>query len=816
MAVNPTELVLSRLQNVKQVTGGYSARCPAHDDKISSLSISEGDDGRCLIHCHAGCDTDCILSAIGLKLKDLYPPKQGAPITNRATIERVYPYVDENGTVLYEVVRYKPKGFKQRVPNGSGGYSWSMKGVTRVLYQLPAIKTAIEHNAVIFIVEGEKDVHNMHDRLNLPATCNVGGAGKWQLSYSKALTAADVVILPDNDKPGREHAEHVAQALQGYAKSVRVLELPGLTEKGDVSDWIAAGGTREELVGLADSCPQWEPRPPETQQSTDTCDTDPFDLRLTDAGNARALVGKHGENIRFDHDSGQWLMWTGTHWETDRLCTINRFAEETIRGMYDELSKLGDKQAEKMLRHIRANLSKSRLDAMVDLAGKQESVAVDSDMLDADNWLLNCRNGVVDLKTGRLRPHSRADLMTKLVPVDYDPAAICPRWEQFLSEVFDGDEELIAYVRRAIGYTLTGDTSEQVFFMLHGNGSNGKSTLVNVVREIMNDYHVKTATDTILEKKYGSGIPNDIARLRGARFVSAIEANPSQKLAEELVKELTGGDAVTARFLRQEFFDFVPTFKLWLACNHKPGIDGQDNGIWRRIKLIPFTVQFDGDSKDAMLPDKLRMEYPGILRWMVEGCLQWQTRGLGKCSAVDAATNEYRSDMDILAEFIDSCCVLSDNAQVASSELYAAYSTWCDGNGIRHPYQQKTFTQRLQERGFKRVRRRGGMLWQGVELNAGNEMTEPIYIDDEVSGVGSVGCVGFSSSSIGNDIYRNKPKMPTLTTHPTSLSVNQAQNNVTKSFSGTDSDDWDLLIQTSTDNAKPDGNSAGESEVFVW
>ena len=738
MNMNPTTSILERLTNVKQEAGGYSACCPAHEDKHASLSIKEGEDGRCLIHCHAGCTPEAILSAIGLKISDLYPPKQGSAINGKPTIDRVYKYLDATGKrTVFEVVRYKnPKGFKQRVPDGSGGYAWSMKSITRVLYQLPVVKKCIEQGIQLFVVEGEKDVHSLYDKLGLFATCNAGGAGKWQASYSKSLMGANVIILPDNDTPGRDHAQKAARALQGYAKSIRLLELPNIPDKGDVSDWIAAGGTREQLQELANSCPEWEPTPEPDTHAGDASGADPFELRLTDAGNARALVGKHGADIRYDHDAGKWLMWTGTHWQADKLCGISRLAEKTVRDTYGQLPDLGEKQAERMLRHIQTSLSKPKLDAMISLAAKQESVAVNSDMLDADNWLLNCRNGVIDLRNGKLKPHNRADLMMKLVPVDFDPTAKCPRWEQFMQEVFAGDADLIGYIQKAIGYTMTGDTSEQCFFMLYGNGSNGKSTLINVVREILSDYHVKTGTDTILEKQSG-GISNDIARLRGARFVSAVEANPSHKLAEELVKELTGNDAITARFLYQEAFTFVPLFKLWLACNHKPSIDGQDNGIWRRIKLIPFTVQFNdsgapaGPYKDSMLPDKLRMEYSGILRWMIDGCLMWQKRGLGRCSAVDAATNEYRSDMDVLAEFIDSTCVLSPTAQVQSSDLYAAYNMWCECNGIRHPYQQRTFTQRMKERGYSTQHKKSGSMWVGIELNAGNPAIDPIYIGEE-------------------------------------------------------------------------------------
>ena len=732
---NPIDNVLDKLSNVKQTSGGYTALCPAHDDKQSSLSVSESDTGAVLIHCHAGCDTADVLSAIGLKMTDLYPPKQMGSTnqTANAKIAATYKYTDADKKLLYEVVRYEPKGFRQRQPNGNGGWNWSMKGVNRVLYQLPIVKEAVKRGQTIFVVEGEKDAGNVIQKLKLPATTNVGGAEKWNASYSKALTGADVIILPDNDEPGRKHAQIVAQALQGYAKTVKVVELPNLPVKGDVSDWINNGGTRDELLEMAEDTSDWEPKPVQIPKA-DTHNETPFELRLTDAGNAQAFIKKYGDNLRYDVTAGEWLIWNCKRWEIDELGKVRQMAENTIRALYDELPKISDmKQAQEMLRHIRASLNLSRLDAVLALAGSNPAIAVTNKMLDRNDWLLNCSNGILDLRTGKLKPHDKNALITKLVPVDYDADAKCPRFEQFLNEVFGGDRELIQFVQRAIGYTLTGDTSEQCFFMLHGNGSNGKSTLVNIMREILTDYHRKTSTDTILEKQNG-GIPNDVARLAGARFVSTVEANPNRKMAEELVKELTGGDAITARFLHHEFFDFVPTFKLWLACNHKPSIDGQDNGIWRRIKLIPFNVQFNSREsgkppyKDSMLADKLRMEYQGILAWMVRGCLDWQSNRLGTCKAVEGATAEYRDDQDILAEFINENCEELEGAQVKSSDLYCAYAQWCARGGMRHPYNQKTFTQRMKERGYKCKHLKIGNTWFDIELKYQNE--EPIYIDE--------------------------------------------------------------------------------------
>ncbi|MCE5314439.1 MAG: phage/plasmid primase, P4 family [Armatimonadota bacterium] len=745
---NPTELILSRLNDVRKSGTGYIARCPAHDDNAPSLSISEGDAGQCLVHCHAGCEPEAILSTIGLTLKDLYPPKHGGQITGRAAIEQVYPYVNKAGEVLYEVVRYKnPKGFKQRVPNSTGGYCWSMKGVTRVLYQLPAVMAAIERNVVIFLVEGEKDVHSLHDKLFLSATCNAGGAGKWQPTYSKSLTGADVVILPDNDIPGREHAGRVAQALQGYAKSVRVLELPGLPDKGDVSDWIAAGGSRDELVSLVESCPQWQPNTLEVAKSANLAGNDEG-FPLTDLGNAERLIAAHGKNLRYNVDSGKWLHWNDKRWEPDCTGEVDRLARQTIRAIADEIAsiytQLSDvtdsderdnmrKRAESLSSHMKNSESIARLDAMIALARYCTGVPVTAGQLDSDGWLLNCSNGTVDLRTGELREHSQADLMTKLCPVDYDPAAACPTWEKTVSEVFDNNAELVSYYQRAQGYCLTADTSEQCFFLLHGDGSNGKSTLLNVAKDILADYSRSTGVDTLMVKS-GASVRDmeGVGRLMGSRFVSAIETDVSQHLAEGLVKSLTGQDVVTGAFLYGSTFEFRPTFKLWLACNHKPVISGDDWGVWRRVRLVPFNVQFDGDRRDAMLPDKLKLEYIGILNWMVQGCLAWQSAGLGTCDAVNDATADYRKSQDKMNDFLSDCCTLEPDATCTSKVLYDRYKLWCVENGLRHPWTNKVFSQKLGQRGLESKHMVNGRTWTGIELNENSTLPpDAIFIDEE-------------------------------------------------------------------------------------
>jgi putative DNA primase/helicase len=358
---------------------------------------------------------------------------------------------------------------------------------------------------------------------------------------------------------------------------------------------------------------------------------------------------------------------------------------------------------------------------MVELAKSEPGVPVTPERLDADPWVLNVCNGTLDLRTGHLRPHARADLLTKLAPVTYDPGALCPTWEAFLSRILAGDVALIRFVQKVIGYSLTGSTQEQCLFILYGAGANGKSTLIQTISALLGDYARQTPTESLLVQR-GDGVRNDLARLQGARFVSAVEVEGGRRLAEALVKQLTGGDTITARFLYGEHFEFQPMFKLWLAVNHKPVVQGTDHAIWRRLRLIPFTVTIPAAEQDKRLTEKLRAELPGILRWAVEGCLAWQQEGLAPPTAVKRATGDYRAEMDVIAAFIRDCCVVEPQRQVSTSELYAEYRGWCEQMG-ESAVTQKAFGTALRERGCTPGRTSGGRLWVGIALR--EEETEP-------------------------------------------------------------------------------------------
>ena len=441
----------------------------------------------------------------------------------------------------------------------------------------------------------------------------------------------------------------------------------------------------------------------------------PRAYNLTDLGNSERFVSDHGEDVRYCYPWATWLDWTGARWEKDDAGRAHRLAKETVRGIYQEAAEAGDEDRRKALaKHAARSESADKIRAMLELARSEIPVAPDE--LDADPMLLNTKNGTIDLRTGELCEHRREDLITKLAPAEYRPDAEAPAWGAFLERVLP-DEELRGFVRRAAGYSASGDTSEQCLFINHGVGANGKSTFHEAAAAALGDYAMRAPTDMLLARRSGA-VPNDVARLKGARFVTAAETEDGRRLAESLVKDLTGQDTITARFMRAEFFDFKPTHKLHLSTNHKPEIRGTDAAIWRRIRLVPWTVTIPPTEQDKKLSEKLRGELAGVLAWIVRGCVEWRHEGLKAPDAVRKATGAYRSEMDVIGAFIEDCCVLRPDASALATPLYVAYKEWCEESG--EPIEkQRRFGMRLTERGLRREKVGGVYKWYGIGLRGG-------------------------------------------------------------------------------------------------
>jgi len=434
----------------------------------------------------------------------------------------------------------------------------------------------------------------------------------------------------------------------------------------------------------------------------------------TDYGNGERLAWFARDELRFVHPWDRWLCWDGRRWRTDQENRVFTRAAAMVRTLAALAETVEDPtEREALRRHAMMSESVARLTSMLRIAGNLLAVAPES--LDRQPWLLNCENGTVDLRSGLLRAHERADLLTHLVPVAFEPAAAAPRWEAFLQRVFGGDDSLIAFVQRAVGYSLTGLATEQVLFLCLGTGQNGKSTFFDIMRHLLGDYVTNAEFSTFL-KRGGDSVRNDLARLASARVVSASEPERGRPLAESLVKQLTGGDAVTVRFLFKEFFEYLPTFKVWLAANHRPLISGSDAGIWRRMRLIPFAVRIPDEERDTLLGQKLLAELPGILAWAVRGALRWQSEGLGLPPEVRAANDDYREVMDPLPAFLEGHCEVGPFHTVLARDLYEAWLRWAEDSG-EPPLSQKGLANRLQDRGFRPTRgARGVRAWRGLRL----------------------------------------------------------------------------------------------------
>jgi len=442
----------------------------------------------------------------------------------------------------------------------------------------------------------------------------------------------------------------------------------------------------------------------------------------TDAGNGELIAALFGDRLRWDWRRGRWLLWDGQHWTGDDDGEVRRLALQASRERQTTALGLGDSALKKQ--HVNfgiASENRTRLDAALEAAKSTRPVSDAGDGWDAEAWLLGVANGVADLRAGTLRPGRPEDKITLVSPVPFDPDARAPRWERFLLEVFQDDIDLATFVQTAAGYSLTGDVREQCWFMLYGTGANGKSTFLEVLRAVFGPYGHNAPFSAFEQGRGGQTASNDLAALAGRRLVTASEALENSRFNEPRLKSLSGGDVVSARFLYREYFQFRPTCKLWLSANHRPRVMDESRGFWRRVRLVPFQAHFDGEAADKDLVKTLTAEAAGILTWAVHGCLAWQEGGgLWPCEAVTAATRDYEAASDPLADFLMAACVSGEGLTVTAADLYRAYTTWGDSEGmpVRERLSRQAFGRRIGEkysRGFTSSKR---VLYQGLGLLA--------------------------------------------------------------------------------------------------
>jgi len=442
----------------------------------------------------------------------------------------------------------------------------------------------------------------------------------------------------------------------------------------------------------------------------------------TDTGNAEIIHDLSSSDIRYDHGIGKNFIYNGQYWETDHKEIITQYAIDAARRR-QALSVLINNPKERKREYEFGLQSENsgKLNSALKVFRSMDGIAVDPDAWNRNNFLIQFNNGVVDLKTGNFRPGAYEDMITQTVNYDYDADAKCPTWEKTIKEIMDDNPKMVEYIQSIVGYSLTGETSEQVFFILTGDGSNGKSVLLNMLLALLGHYSIHTPFSTFEAWKYRF-YSNDLARMVNARLVTSSESSQSGVLNEERTKSMSGGDPITARFLRKEYSTFIPKFKIMLAVNTLPEIQGNDNGIWRRIKVIPFNVSFKG-REDFSLGKKLEQELPGIMNWAITGALAWQKHGLREPQIVADAVNAYRSDASPVTGFLNKMAIMGSLERVQASTLYRAYSAYCvDTNTI--PGSQTLFGLRMRSKGYSSQKSNGTNWYFGLTLKDDDSETD--------------------------------------------------------------------------------------------
>jgi len=460
-------------------------------------------------------------------------------------------------------------------------------------------------------------------------------------------------------------------------------------------------------------------------------DTIGFTYNRNDTGNAERLVRAYGNMIR--HTNGRFHIWNGKVWAQDHYRKVDRMAEHIVKEILDEAALIEDEKAANSLRKFAIQSGdRARRNNMIEIASAKKGVRMQSSDFDKDLWAFNVQNGTVDLRTEELRPHNPQDNITKIAPIIYDLEAKCPTWDNFLLEAMIGDQEMIDFLAMAAGYSMTGDTSIQAMFFCHGDGENGKGVFIETLSYLLGAYGYTAAFETfVYHNKQGRDIRSDLAALVGVRFLSAEESAEGHRLDEALIKQLTGENTITTRFLYQDEFSYKPNFTLWMTSNFKPSIKSQDWGTWRRVKMIPWEFQVERNQRDEQLKSKLRKEASGILNWALRGLQRYVQAGYKMTypAKVKAATDEYRTSQDILGQFIDARCQVGAEHKVAVSQLFSAFQAWAEVSRERHNFTLRTFGTALEKRKdhnfFRRVENDGTKI-HGVRVT-------PTFDEDAVN-----------------------------------------------------------------------------------
>jgi len=449
----------------------------------------------------------------------------------------------------------------------------------------------------------------------------------------------------------------------------------------------------------------------ETQNNTSLL----LSANRTDLGNAECLAALHGNGLRYCHTRRKWLTWAESKWTIDGDGKANRLMIETCRERYRAAAEIEDLEARKRFAAFAiASENSNKVTASLRSAESHTQFATTIERYDSDEMLVTAGDKTINLRTCEAREPRFIDYISLTLGTHYDPKADCPRWKQFIHEVMGGHTGMVEFLQRATGYSLTGSTREQKLFLLLGDGANGKSIFLNLLSALLGDYAAASSFDCF-DADQRNTVGNDLAVLKGKRLVTVIESDADRRLSEARVKAVTGGDAISCRFLYGEPFNYRPTWKLWLATNSKPVIKGTDNGIWRRILLIPFEQSFAG-REDKNLDRTLRAELPGILNWALEGLRSWHEQGLNPPAKITEATNEYRSESDIFGQWLDLKTLKAPRAETPAMDLFRSYKDFCFEIGLRHSPVMQSWGREMASRGYTKERKRTGYVYFGIGL----------------------------------------------------------------------------------------------------
>ena len=441
-----------------------------------------------------------------------------------------------------------------------------------------------------------------------------------------------------------------------------------------------------------------------------------LNFHKTDLGNAKRLTSIYGADCRYCHQWKQWIIWNEKNWKKDGNGEIFRRAKKVITLMYAELADIDDdKERKKAYSFISGCEAQNKLKNMVESASNEPGIPINTEELDKNPALLNVANGTIDLRNGDIKPHNKTDYLTQIIDIEYNPAANCKQFLHFLDVIFEGNTEIIDFIQAFAGYCLTGETKEEILVIFHGVGSNGKTTLVEILMMIMCEYAQTINPEVLMEKKYDNSPTNDLAAIKESRLITTSETKIGRALDEGKIKRMTGRDRIKCRFLYQEEFEYMPQYKVILSTNHEPQIKGADHGIWRRIVFVPFNIIIAPADQDKDLRLKLEKEKEGILQWMVEGALKYYMNGLEVPDVVRKATEDYQADMDVIGDFVFACCDRIRGDYVRSGILFKVYKLWCATEGIK-AYSQKMFSLALKDRSLKKDRKGSGIIWKDITL----------------------------------------------------------------------------------------------------